>query len=148
MKNLVVIFLLAIGVLTACSTSTDNAASKEPQTFTMNVEGFSCGFACPATIKKGLNEIEGISAIEIDYEDEREYQICTITASGVTQDAIAAKIESLNDGQYKVVASEKATEGSADEMETSGSDKDNEASILDGMSFEVPSFFDLFTWIK
>lgn len=148
MKNLVVVFLLSIGVIAACSTETESPASTEPQTYTLNVEGFSCGFACPATIKKGLNQIEGVSAVEIDYEDERAYQICSVTAIGVSESAITEKIESLNNGQYKVVAHVEKNNSNSDEVETSSTEKDKEASIMDGVSFEVPSFFDLFTWIK
>ena len=42
-------------------------AFAEPQTVTLSVPGMDCA-ACPITIKKALNKVEGVAKVEVSFE--------------------------------------------------------------------------------
>ena len=42
-------------------------AFAEPQTLTLSVPGMDCA-ACPITIKKALNKVEGVAKVEVSFE--------------------------------------------------------------------------------
>jgi mercuric ion binding protein len=45
-------------------------ASASPKTVTLNVSGMTCA-ACPITVKKALEKVEGVSKVEVQFEKKQ-----------------------------------------------------------------------------
>lgn len=54
----------AIGLMLACCSVPAMAA---PKTVTLSVPGMTCA-ACPITVKKALDKVEGVEKIEVGFE--------------------------------------------------------------------------------
>ncbi len=65
MKN---VKTLLAGVVTALVLAASVWAS--PKTVTLNVSGMTCA-ACPITVKKALEKIQGVSKVDVRYENKQ-----------------------------------------------------------------------------
>lgn len=61
MKKMAFLALLALLSLTAWS---------EPQTVTLNLPTMNCAM-CPITVKKALNKVDGVTRVEVSYENKQ-----------------------------------------------------------------------------
>jgi copper chaperone CopZ len=140
MKGLLILFLSI--TLTVLMSGCSSAANTE---LVLNVEGFACNYSCPATIKKELGALEGVKSISIQYEEDRTYQVCNLVIEPITNaETIIKRLESLNDGQYKVVKQEEK-KSNLKEVRTS---RDSKSVSFNPSEFEMPNLFDLFVWVR
>ena len=65
MKNLKTMLAAAVAVLVLAAT-----AWASPKTVTLNVSGMTCE-ACPITVKKALQNVPGVSKIDVLYEKKQ-----------------------------------------------------------------------------
>jgi len=113
-------FLIALIVLLySCNqNATSNAVQKKPKANTeqqkevhanhvvfATVEGMVCKMGCGGAIRKGLTEMDGISSVEIEYEDDRSTQLVKVQYDNneINGKLISDKIEEINDQQFSVL---------------------------------------------
>ena len=60
-KHVIVFFVLALGL--------SGAAIAEQQTVTLAVEKMTCAL-CPFTVSKALESVEGVTAVDVDYDSK------------------------------------------------------------------------------
>lgn len=72
----------------------------------ISISGMSCEMMCGGSIKKALAKLPGVNSTEIDFieGDENDHAIVQYDATKVTDEQMIETIQSLYDGQYKVVA--------------------------------------------
>jgi len=68
------------------------------------VSGMVCKMGCGATIRKELTNLQGVSRVAVDYEEDREEQIISIFYNSSFHDEkeIYAELEKINNGQFTV----------------------------------------------
>lgn len=136
-------FTLIISMVTACSTSSQEASEVQSKTYVadMQIEGMVCAMGCAKTIEDKLNETEGILSATVDYSEEKcelEYD-----ASKINDKEIIALIQSVNGKDHYKVNSfssqvlQKSVSGEAPDTK----DDDSE-SILQGLpEIKFPNIF-------
>lgn len=78
-----------------------------PATFAdLSIDGMSCEMMCGGSIKKALAKLPGVNSTEIKFieGDERDHAVVNYDATKVSDAEMIDAIQSLYDGQYKVVA--------------------------------------------
>lgn len=73
----------------------------------LSIEGMMCIKGCASKIKKELLEVEGVSSVRIDFEDERKinYAIVDINTKTTDIDALYQQVDNIADGKlYGVTA--------------------------------------------
>ncbi len=72
----------------------------------LSIDGMSCEMMCGSSIKKALAKLPGVNTTEIRFVegDERDHAVVDYDASKVSDQEMITAIQSLYDGQYKVVA--------------------------------------------
>ncbi len=70
------------------------------------VSGMVCKMGCGGAIRKGLNNLEGVTKVTIDYEDNREVQMISVyyTSHLQNEKEIYAELEKINNGQFTIDA--------------------------------------------
>tara|TARA_B100001287_G_scaffold276085_1_gene285703 strand:- start:1303 stop:1689 length:387 start_codon:yes stop_codon:yes gene_type:complete len=70
------------------------------------VSGMVCKMGCGGAIRKGLNNLEGVTKVIIDYEDNREVQMISVyyTSHLQNEKEIYAELEKINNGQFTIDA--------------------------------------------
>jgi copper chaperone CopZ len=70
------------------------------------VSGMVCKMGCGGAIRKDLKNLEGVSRVAIDYEENREEQIISVFYNSRLQNEnkIYAELEKVNKGQFTVGA--------------------------------------------
>ena len=73
----------------------------------LGIEGMMCAKGCAAKIKKELLEIEGVSSVRIDFEDERKinYAIVDLNTKTSEIDALYKQVNNIADGKLYGVTS-------------------------------------------
>lgn len=68
------------------------------------VKGMVCKMGCGASIRKGLTELDGVTLVEIDFDEALDEQIVKISYNSDQQSSanIFSKLESLNKGQFSI----------------------------------------------
>jgi len=113
------LLIVLIVLLYSCNqNATSNAVQKKPQVNTeqqkevhanhvalVTVEGMVCKMGCGGAIRKGLTEMDGISSVEIEYEDDRSTQLVKVQYDNneINGKLISDKIEEINDQQFSVL---------------------------------------------
>ena len=157
MKRLVYIAAIFF-VASACSSEseTENSENEEAtsevavvvpnRVLTMEVDGMVCEMGCGGSIRKELNGTGGVSAVEFDFEDERETNIATISFDKnlVTVDQIVEAVSKMQDGQFTVgkTSSETLDVVSSTENNTSSSTETSNIDVSSS-SVEMPNLLDL-----
>jgi len=72
----------------------------------ISIDGMTCEMGCGGTIKSALTQLSGVSgaAIKFNEGDTPDHAVVTYDATQVTDADMVKTIQSLNDGQYKVLA--------------------------------------------
>lgn len=72
----------------------------------LSIDGMSCEMMCGGSIKKALAKLPGVNSTEIRFVegDENDHAVVSYDAARVTDDEMIRTIQSLYDGQYKVVS--------------------------------------------
>ncbi len=82
-------------------------AQGDPVTFAdLSISGMSCEMMCGGAIKKALAKVPGVSGTEIKFieGDANDHAIVTFDPGKVSDAQLVDAVQSLHDGQYKVVA--------------------------------------------
>ena len=111
------IFILTL-LLFACSEDDSNDASndasskkseitevKTPNKICVaDVEGMVCKMGCVASIKKELRAINGVSVVQIDFNEDEPIQEVKISYNdqNVDESKIQSTIESINNNQFSI----------------------------------------------
>ena len=118
---------------------------------TMEVSGMMCKMNCGGSIKKALKSTTGVTDVEIDFEDGREFNVAKITFDSklVNEQQMMEAVTSLNDDQYSVgntSVSNLSQEISIDEEDVTS---DDETSVVEAATsfIELPNLMDLFKGI-
>lgn len=84
----------------------------------LKIEGMVCEKNCAGSIEKEVSKMEGVASCEVDFENK----VATIKFddSKIEESAIREKVESINDGAYKIIIEEieENEEGLDEEAET------------------------------
>jgi copper chaperone CopZ len=115
MKN-VFSFILAAGLifgLSSCNQTTSESGQETLATTTvsMSVEGMVCASGCAGKIEKTLNETEGVTLAEVNFEEGS----CVVEydESVITQEEIVAVVSDVNGGAYSVALTSNETSSNA-----------------------------------
>ena len=109
------------------------------------VEGMVCAMGCAATIQEEVVNMSGVAVSHVDYEEEKAH--FEFDAAIVSEEEIIAKIESIADGQYKVIEwvekdNEEVIEDESEVVEGNSADESAELEVK-LPSFEIPNLFTL-----
>jgi len=88
MRNVFLIFLLAVSVFAGMLVTSTVALAGELKTVTLSVDKMTCNM-CPVTVKKALRKLDGVSDVSAKYEGDG------IGWATVTYDPAKVKIEDL-----------------------------------------------------
>ncbi len=146
--SIVALALLTLSFVSCSTTETakeevvENVASGETVTVEYAVEGMVCSMGCAATIQDEVLGMEGVSACDVSFENEKAH---VEFDNGLTsEEDIIAKIESVADGQYKVAGEWKekvVEENNEEEVEGNDDNKTEEMVEVSLPSFEIPNLF-------
>ena len=75
-----------IGVALVAALALAGAVWASPRTVTLNVSGMTCE-ACPITVKKALQKVQGVSKVEVRYE--KKQVLVTFDDAKTNTDALA-----------------------------------------------------------
>ena len=170
MKNTAALFLLPILFLLGCGSASEHVentlpasvvrtvqdvviSAGEPTTIAdISIDGMSCEMMCGGSIKKALAKLPGITSTEIDFVegDEADHAIVSYDSGKVTDAQMVEAIQSLHDGQYKVlaVAITRQVRGNGTAKEN-GPDGNEEREVKAYLPSEaiLPSIAALLTWV-
>ena len=113
------LLIVLIVLLYSCTqNTTSNAVQNKPQVkpeqkkevhanqvALVTVDGMVCKMGCGGAIRKGLTEMDGVSSVEIEYEDDRSAQFVKVQYDNndINGKLISDKIEDINDQQFSVL---------------------------------------------
>lgn len=113
----------------------------------LEIEGMTCAIGCAKMIKKTVSDLDGVEMAEVDFNVDNpiDYAIVEYNPEEISELEMAAVIQSLVDGQYKVnkivvnhyVYSESVKEEVIEKDQTSGLD----------VKFSFPNILDVFTMV-
>lgn len=113
----------------------------------LEIEGMTCAIGCAGLIKKTVSDLNGVKLAEVNFEadSELDYAIVEYDANEISELEMAAAIQALVDGQYKVhqikvkkyVFDENLKEEIIEKEQTTGID----------VKFSFPNVFEVFTLI-
>lgn len=114
----------------------------------ISIDGMSCEMMCGGAIKKALAKLPGITDTEIKFVegDQQDHAIVSYDEAKVTDKQIVETIQSLHDGQYKVLAVQvtKQVKGATSSIKEKCKPKDAAgltASCAPNSSILLPSLF-------
>ncbi|MCT4582350.1 MAG: cation transporter [Flavobacteriales bacterium] len=86
-------------VFNACSS---NTTPKAPKNWIANfeIDGMVCEHGCKGVIEKEMSKTNGITSFDIDFENETAEVF--FDQNIITTQAIISKVETINDGIYKM----------------------------------------------
>lgn len=154
MKHLF-LFVSLLFFVSACSTDASNPTDEAnvnneaevvpDRLLTMQIDGMVCEMGCGGSIRKELNKLAGVSAVEFSFEEERKTNTAKISfdKDKTTVDAIVKAISALNDGQFKI--GEISSESLSSHHVNQGEQTSNEETKVEvsSSSFETPNLLDL-----
>lgn len=134
---------------TAEETTESKAGTTES---TVEIKGMSCAIMCGNMIKDNVSGMTGVASVEIDFDQERATNFANVTynAEQTSPKAIAEKIESLNDGSYKVIAVNTTNWIKAKVEEVEGNEEEveeDETTAYININDILPSVFGVFTYV-
>lgn len=98
MRKLLISCLLAVCVIPALA---DEKPQTGEQQVTLSVPGMVCP-ACPVTVKKGLEKVDGVVAVDVNYEEK--VALVTYDSARVTLSDLTAATRNV--GQVSMVMEE------------------------------------------
>ena len=96
-----------------------------------NIEGMVCAMGCAKTIEKEVQNMQGISLCNVNYEEGKAH--IEYDKGYLTEEDIITKIEGIARNQYKVTPIEKEVEDDSTNEETLES--------VSLSTFEIPNLF-------
>lgn len=118
MKNLFLVLTVALfSIATSCSSEakTENKVATDQETeatakpvanqqMKIEVMGMVCEKGCGGSIRKELNETNGVTKTSFDFEDEREVNVATIDFddSKISEEEIILALTTMNEHQFTV----------------------------------------------
>lgn len=113
----------------------------------LEIEGMTCAIGCAKMIKKTVSDLDGVKMAEVNFNADNpiDYAIVEYNPDEINELKMAAKIQSLADGQYKVnkivvnkyIYAESLEEEIIEKDQTSGLD----------VKFSFPNILEVFTLI-
>lgn len=165
MKKILVLPMIVVALLSACSsatTSTDEAAqasldlprsvtevvvSGEPVTMAdLSISGMTCEMMCGGSIKKALAALPGVTSTEIKFTegDAIDHAIVTFDPAKVNDAELVKTVQALHEGQYKVsaIAITKQVKGAANSTEEEPAAQGTEVQVSASLpELVMPSLF-------
>jgi len=154
MKHLALFFSLLF-LVSACSTEKSNPSDEVNATsenevvpdrlLTMQIDGMVCEMGCGGSIRKELTKLAGVSAVEFNFEEERQTNTAKVSfdKDKTTVDAIVKAISGLNNGQFKIgeISSESLN---AHHVDQSSEESSEERKVeVSSTTIEMPNLLDL-----
>lgn len=143
------LFLL---LLMACSSPTSEKTAGKLSANTAleaKIEGMTCEHGCVTTIKKQLGKMDGVYHYDIDFQNKST--VIEFNKEQISADEIVKKIESLNEGAYKVnnetVKCIADCDASVEKKSSSSSSKTSSEQQIKHDGFQIPSIFDLLIFL-
>lgn len=110
MKKLLITITSLNFLLLSCSENAKNEVnipktiSVANQKITLEVEGMVCKMGCGGSIRKALLETKSVSAVDVDYQENRTKQIVSVfyNKSQINSGAIVKLLETINDKQFNI----------------------------------------------
>ena len=113
----------------------------------LEIEGMTCAIGCAKMIKKTVRELDGVEMVTVDFDADRTVDIATVTYNPdkINEYEMAAAVQKLADGQYKVnkILVKKFVFSKALEEEEI---ENNQTSRVD-VKFSFPNILDIFTLV-
>lgn len=113
----------------------------------LEIEGMTCAIGCAKMIKKTISDLEGVKMAEVNFDADNpiDYAIVEYNPEEINELEMAAVIQSIVDGQYKVnnivvkkyVYTESLEEEVIEKDQTSGLD----------VKFSFPNILEVFTLV-
>ena len=113
----------------------------------LEIEGMTCAIGCAKMIKKTVSDLDGVNIAEVNFDADNpiDYAIVDYNPEEINELEMAAAIQSLADGQYKVnkivvnkyIYAESLEEAVIEKDQTSGLD----------IKFSFPNILEVFTLI-
>ena len=119
MKNLV--YLIAVVFFISCGQATPNAPAVTTSSTVvdgnnmtevkLSISGMTCAAGCGGKIQKELQALDGVTATNLDFVEEREENVVTVNfdPQKITEQRMQDVVNTIADGQYHVVKSEVIT---------------------------------------
>ena len=159
--NTRLLFPLVAVALFACSGQAPEAVVDKPtssierieeEVADISIDGMSCEMMCGSSIKKALAALPGVNSTEIKFieGDVRDHAVVNYDAAKISDAQMIDAIQSLYDGQYKVVAVKvtkqvPAVGGAATSGKTAEEAKP--VSVLNPASVVVPGLLSLLAYV-
>lgn len=114
----------------------------------MEIDGMTCEMNCGGAITNALKETEGVTDVEIDFEDGRQTNVARVSFDSkmVTPEEMTKAVTDLFEHQYKVGTT--SVEDLTAEVEIQEeSTSDDELTVVDASTsfIELPNLMDLFS---
>lgn len=113
----------------------------------LEIEGMTCAIGCAKMIQKTVSDLDGVKMTEVNFDADNpiDFAIVTYDPEKINEYEMAAAVQKLADGQYKVnnivvkkyIYSESLKEQVIEKDQTSGLD----------VKFSFPNILDVFTLI-
>ena len=113
----------------------------------LEIEGMTCAIGCAKMIKKTVSDLDGVKMAEVNFDADNpiDYAIVEYNPDEISELEMAAVIQSLVDGQYKVHKIVVNKYIYAESLEEEAIEKD-QTSELD-IKFSFPNILEVFTLI-
>ncbi|HNR56463.1 MAG TPA: heavy metal-associated domain-containing protein [Flavobacteriales bacterium] len=161
---------LFIGLLAACSTGTPGVqetalASNIERVVVeemvngsagtiadLSIDGMSCEMMCGGSIKKALAKLPGVNSTEIRFieGDESDHAVVDYDASKVSDADMVEAIQSLHDGQYKVVSvhiTKRVPSAGGVSASTKKAEETKQVSVINPTAIVVPGILGLLSYV-
>lgn len=161
---------LFIGLLAACSTGTPGVqetalASNIERVVVeemvngsagtiadLSIDGMSCEMMCGGSIKKALAKLPGVNSTEIRFieGDENDHAVVDYDASKVSDADMVEAIQSLHDGQYKVVSvhiTKRVPSAGGVSASTKKAEETKQVSVINPTAIVVPGILGLLSYV-
>ena len=114
----------------------------------LEIEGMTCAIGCAKMIKKTVSDLDGVKMAEVNFNADNpiDYAIVEYNPYEISELEMAAVIQSLVDGQYKVNKIVVNKYIYAESLEEEVIENDQTSELLD-IKFSFPNILEVFTLI-
>jgi len=138
MKKLLFLFLSIF--LMACGSPIEKTS------LNIGVEGMSCSHSCAPYIQKKLLKTVGVLDAEVTFENKEAKVV--FDKNKITKEEIIKTIQTIADGQYKVINVEEEKQNDIESIESTGDESSTNKfhisnSEVSSSSYQLPNIFSL-----
>jgi len=112
LKNITMIAFLGMLIGSCNEANSGKDATVQVKKISLDIEGMTCEIGCAKTIESKLSKIEGISVVNVSFDDKKG--IIEYDASKTDEDKIVAVVQEIAGGDLYKVTGTKLIEDSAD----------------------------------